>query len=35
MRMNYGKVMSVVDFTADTVSQLLADLGAPTGGKLG
>jgi heat-inducible transcriptional repressor len=26
MRMNYGKVMSVVDFTADTVSQLLADL---------
>jgi heat-inducible transcriptional repressor len=27
MRMNYGKVMSVVDFTADTVSQLLADLG--------
>jgi heat-inducible transcriptional repressor len=28
MRMNYGKVMSVVDFTADTVSQLLADLGS-------
>ena len=28
MRMNYGKVMSVVDFTADTVSQLLADLSA-------
>ncbi len=27
MRMNYGKVMSVVDFTADTVSQMLADLG--------
>jgi heat-inducible transcriptional repressor len=27
MRMNYGKVMSVVDFTADTVSQLLAELG--------
>ncbi|HEY1557320.1 MAG TPA: heat-inducible transcriptional repressor HrcA [Kofleriaceae bacterium] len=26
MRMNYSKVMSVVDFTADTVSQLLADL---------
>jgi heat-inducible transcriptional repressor len=26
MRMNYGKVMSVVDFTADTVSALLADL---------
>jgi heat-inducible transcriptional repressor len=26
MRMNYGKVMSVVDFTADAVSQLLADL---------
>jgi heat-inducible transcriptional repressor len=26
MRMNYGKVMSVVDFTADLVSQLLADL---------
>jgi hypothetical protein len=25
--MNYGKVMSVVDFTADTVSQLLAELG--------
>jgi heat-inducible transcriptional repressor len=29
MRMNYGKVMSVVDFTADTVSQLLADLAKP------
>jgi heat-inducible transcriptional repressor len=28
MRMNYGKVMSVVDVTADTVSQLLAELGA-------
>ncbi|MBV8760776.1 MAG: heat-inducible transcription repressor HrcA [Deltaproteobacteria bacterium] len=27
MRMNYGKVMSVVDFTADTVSQLLKELG--------
>jgi heat-inducible transcriptional repressor len=26
MRMNYSKVMSVVDFTADTVSQLLAEL---------
>jgi heat-inducible transcriptional repressor len=26
MRMNYGKVMSVVDFTADLVSQLLNDL---------
>jgi len=26
MRMNYGKVMSVVDFTADIVSQLLQDL---------
>ena len=26
MRMNYGKVMSVVDFTADLVSQLLAEL---------
>jgi heat-inducible transcriptional repressor len=26
MRMNYGKVMSVLDFTADTVSQLLAKL---------
>jgi heat-inducible transcriptional repressor len=26
MRMNYGKVMSVVDFTADLVTQLLADL---------
>jgi heat-inducible transcriptional repressor len=30
MRMNYGKVMSVVDFTADTVSQLLAELGRGT-----
>ena len=29
MRMNYGKVMSVVDVTADTVTQLLAELGAP------
>jgi heat-inducible transcriptional repressor len=26
MRMNYGKVMSVVDVTADTVSRLLADM---------
>jgi heat-inducible transcriptional repressor len=26
MRMNYGKVMSVVDFTAETVSQVLAEL---------
>jgi heat-inducible transcriptional repressor len=26
MRMNYGKVMSVVDVTADTVTQLLAEL---------
>ena len=25
MRMNYGKVMSVVDFTADLLTQLLAD----------
>ena len=25
-RMNYGKVMSIVDFTADVVSKLLADL---------
>ena len=30
MRMNYGKVMSVVDVTADTVSQLLAELGPGT-----
>ncbi|HSR98890.1 MAG TPA: heat-inducible transcriptional repressor HrcA [Kofleriaceae bacterium] len=29
MRMNYGKVMSVVDVTADAVTQLLAELGAP------
>lgn len=28
MRMNYGKVMSVVDVTADAVTQLLAELGA-------
>jgi len=28
MRMNYGKVMSVVDVTADTVTQLLAELGS-------
>jgi heat-inducible transcriptional repressor len=27
MRMNYGKVMSVVDVTAETVSQLLTELG--------
>lgn len=27
MRMNYGKVMSVVDVTADIVTQLLAELG--------
>jgi heat-inducible transcriptional repressor len=26
MRMNYGKVMSVVDVTAETVSQVLAEL---------
>ena len=26
MRMNYGKVMSIVDFTADMVSQLLGEL---------
>ncbi|HZO06529.1 MAG TPA: hypothetical protein VFB52_09085, partial [Solirubrobacterales bacterium] len=26
MRMNYGKVMSVVDFTADVVTQLLSEL---------
>jgi heat-inducible transcriptional repressor len=29
MRMNYGKVMSVVDVTAEAVSKLLADLGTP------
>ncbi|HEX7840995.1 MAG TPA: heat-inducible transcriptional repressor HrcA [Kofleriaceae bacterium] len=29
MRMNYGKVMSVVEVTADTVSQLLAELVTP------
>lgn len=28
MRMNYGKVMAVVDVTADTVTQLLAELGS-------
>lgn len=28
MRMNYGKVMSVVDVTAETVTQLLAQLGS-------
>ena len=27
MRMNYGKVMSVVDVTAETVTRLLAELG--------
>jgi heat-inducible transcriptional repressor len=27
MRMNYGKVMSVVDVTADTIAELLAELG--------
>ena len=27
MRMNYGKVMAVVDVTAETVTQLLAELG--------
>ena len=26
MRMNYAKVISVVDFTADVVSQLLTEL---------
>jgi transcriptional regulator of heat shock response len=26
MRMNYGKVMSVVEVTAETVSQVLAEL---------
>ena len=26
MRMNYGKVMSVVDVTAEAVSQVLAEL---------
>ena len=30
MRMNYAKVMSVVDFTADTVTKLLAELGGGT-----
>jgi heat-inducible transcriptional repressor len=28
MRMNYGKVMSVVDVTADTISQVLTELGS-------
>lgn len=28
MRMNYGKVMSVVDVTADTISALLSELGS-------
>ncbi|MGE0872379.1 MAG: heat-inducible transcriptional repressor HrcA [Kofleriaceae bacterium] len=32
MRMNYGKVMSVVDVTAETVSQLLAELGGSSSG---
>ena len=27
MRMNYGKVMSVVDVTAEVVTKLLAELG--------
>ena len=31
MRMNYGKVMSVVDFTADVLSQMLGELAWPTG----
>jgi heat-inducible transcriptional repressor len=31
MRMNYGKVMSVVDVTADTVSTLLSELGQQPG----
>lgn len=31
MRMNYGKVISVVEVTADTVSELLADLAEPGG----
>jgi heat-inducible transcriptional repressor len=31
MRMNYGKVMSVVDVTADTVTKLLAELGSQAG----
>jgi heat-inducible transcriptional repressor len=31
MRMNYAKVMSVVDFTADTVTKLLLELGSRTG----
>ena len=26
MRMNYGKVISIVDFTADVVSQVLLEL---------
>lgn len=29
MRMNYGKVMSVVDFTADVLSQMLGELAWP------
>ncbi len=31
LRMNYGKVMSVVDFTADVLSQLLSELSWPSG----
>ncbi|HVV86119.1 MAG TPA: heat-inducible transcriptional repressor HrcA [Kofleriaceae bacterium] len=31
MRMNYGKVMSVVDFTADVLSQMLGELAWPGG----
>jgi heat-inducible transcriptional repressor len=31
MRMNYGKVMSVVDVTAEAVTKLLAELGLTTG----
>jgi len=31
MRMNYGKVMSIVDFTADVLSQLLRELSWPSG----
>jgi heat-inducible transcriptional repressor len=31
MRMNYGKVMSVVDFTADVLSQMLGELAWPPG----
>ncbi len=31
MRMNYGKVMSVVDFTADVLSQMMGELARPPG----